>query len=75
MLDEPTNGLDPAGTREVRRIIGELHAAGTTVFALHATCWPRSRPTCTHVAVLQSGSLVGPGELSPLLRRRAAAAW
>ena len=31
VLDEPTNGLDPAGTRDVRRIIAELHAGGSTV--------------------------------------------
>src|SRR6185312_14010359 len=32
VLDEPTNGLDPQGTREVRSLIKEIAADGTTVF-------------------------------------------
>ena len=32
VLDEPTNGLDPQGTREVRSLIRSLAADGTTVF-------------------------------------------
>ena len=32
VLDEPTNGLDPQGTREVRHLVRELAAEGATVF-------------------------------------------
>ncbi|MGD0603198.1 MAG: AAA family ATPase [Streptosporangiaceae bacterium] len=32
VLDEPTNGLDPQGTREVRALIRQIAAAGVTVF-------------------------------------------
>ena len=52
ILDEPTNGLDPAGTRDVRRIIAELHTGGAarprrsaslTGARRHACRWPRPR--------------------------------
>jgi ABC-2 type transport system ATP-binding protein len=66
VLDEPTNGLDPAGTRDVRRIIAELHAAGSTVI-VSSHLLDEVEATCTHVAVLQSGSLVAAGELAALL--------
>jgi ABC-2 type transport system ATP-binding protein len=66
VLDEPTNGLDPAGTRDVRRIIGELHDSGATVI-VSSHLLAEVEATCTHVAVLQAGSLVAAGELSTLL--------
>ena len=66
MLDEPTNGLDPAGTRDVRRIIAELHAGGATVI-VSSHLLTEVEATCTHVAVLQSGSLIAAGELRALL--------
>jgi ABC-2 type transport system ATP-binding protein len=66
VLDEPTNGLDPAGTRDVRRIVGELHAAGATV-VVSSHLLAEVEATCTHVAVLQAGTLVASGELAKLL--------
>jgi ABC-2 type transport system ATP-binding protein len=66
IFDEPTNGLDPAGTRDVRQIIAELHAGGATV-VLSSHLLAEVEATCTHVAVLQSGSLVATGELATLL--------
>jgi ABC-2 type transport system ATP-binding protein len=66
VLDEPTNGLDPAGTREIRRVIAELHAAGTTVI-VSSHLLAEVEATCTHVAVLQQGSLVAQGSLAELL--------
>jgi ABC-2 type transport system ATP-binding protein len=66
VLDEPTNGLDPAGTRDVRRIIAELHAGGATVL-VSSHLLAEVEATCTHVAVLQAGTLVAAGELSTLL--------
>jgi ABC-2 type transport system ATP-binding protein len=66
VLDEPTNGLDPAGTREIRRIIAELHAAGTTVL-VSSHLLAEIEATCTHVAVLHRGSLVAQGELATML--------
>ncbi|ASU79811.1 ABC transporter ATP-binding protein [Actinopolyspora erythraea] len=66
VLDEPTNGLDPAGTREVRRIIAELHAHGTTV-VVSSHLLSEVEATCTHAAVLQGGTLIAQGELKSLL--------
>jgi ABC-2 type transport system ATP-binding protein len=66
VLDEPTNGLDPAGTREIRRVIAELHAAGTTVL-VSSHLLSEVEATCTHVAVLHKGNVVAQGELAPLL--------
>ncbi|MDL5156424.1 ABC transporter ATP-binding protein [Actinomycetospora termitidis] len=66
VLDEPTNGLDPAGTRDVRRVVAELHEAGTTVL-LSSHLLAEVEAVCSHVAVLQHGSLLVSGELSSLL--------
>ncbi|MGH3587810.1 MAG: ABC transporter ATP-binding protein [Pseudonocardia sp.] len=66
VLDEPTNGLDPAGTRDVRRIISELHTAGATVI-VSSHLLAEVEATCTHVAVLQAGTLMAAGELRTLL--------
>jgi ABC-2 type transport system ATP-binding protein len=66
VLDEPTNGLDPAGTREVRAVIADLHAAGTTVL-VSSHLLAEVEATCTHVAVLHQGSVVAQGGLAELL--------
>jgi ABC-2 type transport system ATP-binding protein len=66
VLDEPTNGLDPAGTREVRSVIADLHAAGTTVL-VSSHLLAEVEATCTHVAVLHRGTVVAQGELATLL--------
>jgi ABC-2 type transport system ATP-binding protein len=66
VLDEPTNGLDPAGTRDVRRIIAELHSEGVTVL-VSSHLLAEVEATCTHVAVLDHGSLILTGSLAALL--------
>ncbi|TDV47090.1 ABC-2 type transport system ATP-binding protein [Actinophytocola oryzae] len=66
VLDEPTNGLDPAGTREVRAVIADLHAAGTTVL-VSSHLLAEVEATCTHVAVLHKGAVVAQGGLTELL--------
>jgi ABC-2 type transport system ATP-binding protein len=66
ILDEPTNGLDPAGTRDVRTIIAELHASGATVL-VSSHLLTEVEATCTHVAVLDHGSLIAAGPLAALL--------
>jgi ABC-type multidrug transport system ATPase subunit len=65
MLDEPTNGLDPQGTREVRGLIGELAAAGATVF-LSTHLLSEVEQLCTHVGVMHLGRLVAQGPLPEL---------
>ncbi|MBE1878114.1 ABC transporter ATP-binding protein [Myceligenerans pegani] len=66
VLDEPTNGLDPAGTQEVRRIIAELHARGVTVL-VSSHLLAEVEATCTHVVVLNQGVVVAQGALDDLL--------
>ncbi len=70
ILDEPTNGLDPQGTREVRTLITALAAEGTTI-VLSTHLLSEVEQVCTHVGVMHRGSLV---EQDSLAQLRAAAA-
>ncbi|MFE1644581.1 ABC transporter ATP-binding protein [Microbacterium sp. P01] len=62
ILDEPTNGLDPQGTREVRALVRSLAADGTTVF-VSSHLLAEVEQLCTHLAVMSAGSLVAQGTL------------
>jgi ABC-2 type transport system ATP-binding protein len=57
ILDEPANGLDPEGMREIRDIILRLHAAGKTIFLSSHLLWEVER-TCTHVAIIKNGRII-----------------
>jgi ABC-2 type transport system ATP-binding protein len=65
VLDEPTNGLDPQGTREVRSLIRSLAAEGTTVF-VSSHLLAEIEQICTHAAVMSAGRLVAQGTISEL---------
>ena len=65
ILDEPSNGLDPQGTREVRNLIRSLADDGTTVF-VSSHLLAEIEQLCTHVAVMSTGRLVAQGPLSEL---------
>lgn len=65
ILDEPTNGLDPQGTREVRNLIRSLAAEGITIF-LSSHLLSEIEQLCSHVAVLSQGRLVADGALEEL---------
>jgi ABC-2 type transport system ATP-binding protein len=65
VLDEPTNGLDPQGIREIRELILRLHAAGTTVF-LSSHLLAEVEQMCTRVGVLDQGRLVLQDQLENL---------
>jgi ABC-2 type transport system ATP-binding protein len=65
VLDEPTNGLDPQGTREVRSLIAELARDGVTVF-LSSHLLSEVEQLCTHVGVMSVGRLVWQGRLTDL---------
>ncbi|MET0725954.1 MAG: ABC transporter ATP-binding protein [Leifsonia sp.] len=67
VLDEPTNGLDPQGTREVRALIRSLADEGTTVF-VSSHLLAEIEQICTHAAVMSAGSLVAHGTLDELRR-------
>ena len=57
ILDEPTNGLDPQGTREVRALIRQIAAEGTTVF-VSSHLLAEVEQICSHVGVMRTGQLV-----------------
>ena len=65
ILDEPTNGLDPQGTREVRALIREIAAEGTTIF-VSSHLLAEVEQICSHVGVMRAGQLVFEGTLADL---------
>jgi ABC-2 type transport system ATP-binding protein len=68
ILDEPTNGLDPQGTREIRSLIKQIAADGTTVF-VSSHLLAEVEQICSHVGVMSTGRLVFQGPLSELRSR------
>lgn len=69
MLDEPTNGLDPAGVQEIRQLILRLAAIGKTVF-LSSHILYEIQQVCNRVAILQRGKLLRQGSVQDLLGER-----
>jgi ABC-type multidrug transport system ATPase subunit len=67
VLDEPTNGLDPQGIADIRRLLLALNAEGTTIF-LSSHLLAEVEQMCTRVGVLDRGRLVLQDELESLLR-------
>jgi ABC-2 type transport system ATP-binding protein len=65
VLDEPTNGLDPQGTREVRHLISELARDGATVL-VSSHLLAEVEQICSHVGVMYEGRLVAQGPLNEL---------
>jgi ABC-2 type transport system ATP-binding protein len=65
ILDEPTNGLDPQGTREVRSLVSSLAGDGVTVF-LSSHLLSEVEQVCTDVGVMSAGRLVWQGPLDEL---------
>jgi ABC-type multidrug transport system ATPase subunit len=63
VLDEPTNGLDPQGTREVRQLIGALADDGTTVL-VSSHLLSEVDQMCTHLGVMHIGRLVAQGTVA-----------
>uniref|UniRef100_UPI000628613E ABC transporter ATP-binding protein n=1 Tax=Streptomyces europaeiscabiei TaxID=146819 RepID=UPI000628613E len=65
VLDEPTNGLDPQGMREIRSLVRELASDGTTVF-LSSHLLDEIEQVCTHAAVMAHGRLLIQGPVAEL---------
>lgn len=65
VLDEPTNGLDPQGTREVRNLVRSLAGEGTTIF-VSSHLLAEVDQMCSHAAVMSAGKLVAQGPLAEL---------
>jgi ABC-type multidrug transport system ATPase subunit len=65
ILDEPTNGLDPQGTREVRNLIRSLASEGITIF-VSSHLLSEIEMLCSHVAVMSAGKIVAQGLIEDL---------
>ncbi len=65
VLDEPTNGLDPQGTREVRNLIRSLAAEGITIF-ISSHLLVEIENICSHLAVMSRGKIVAQGSIEEL---------
>lgn len=65
VLDEPTNGMDPQGTRDIRNLIREMAGSGATVF-LSSHLLAEIEQICTHAAVMSQGRLLAQGPLDQL---------
>ncbi len=60
VLDEPTNGLDPQGTREVRALVGSLADEGATVL-VSSHLLSEVEQMCSHLGIMHAGRLVSQG--------------
>ena len=69
VLDEPTNGMDPAGMAEVRELIRGMGEGGRTVI-LSSHLLNEVEQICDSVAILSHGRLIAQGDVSELLRER-----
>lgn len=68
ILDEPTDGVDPLGRREIRELMGRLKEKGHTLF-LNSHLLGEVELICDRVAILQQGTLVREGTIADLTRQ------
>ncbi len=66
ILDEPLNGLDPYGRRDLKRIFLELKNSGCTVF-FSSHILSDAEDLCDHVSILNKGRLIADGDTKELL--------
>jgi ABC-2 type transport system ATP-binding protein len=69
VLDEPTDGVDPVGRREIRDVLGALRAGGTTVF-INSHLLSELELVCDRVAILLGGMVAKQGTLDELAAAR-----
>ena len=67
VLDEPTNGLDPKGMREVRDLLAELVRGGATTVFLSSHLLAEVEQVCTRAAIVHQGRLVAQDRVEALL--------
>ena len=72
ILDEPANGLDPQGMKEIREIIGILAGRGKTIF-LSSHLLSEVERTCTHVSIVRKGRIVVTGTVEQVVSAGTAA--
>ena len=66
ILDEPTNGLDPQGIHQIRQIIKEIAAKGTTIL-LASHLLDEVEKVCSHVVVLRKGEKLYSGRVDEMI--------
>jgi ABC-2 type transport system ATP-binding protein len=74
VLDEPTNGLDPAGIVEIRELIRRLPEHGTTVL-VSSHLLAEVQLMCDRAAIINKGKLVADGSIDELLTRQGGAGF
>lgn len=68
-LDEPTDGVDPLGRREIRELMGRLKEKGHTIF-LNSHLLGEVELICDRVAILQKGTLIREGTIAELTEQK-----
>lgn len=66
ILDEPTDGVDPVGRREIRDILNGLTGTGVTIF-INSHLLQEVESFCEYVAILSKGHLVLEGKVNSLI--------
>lgn len=66
ILDEPTNGLDPQGIHQIRQIIKDIAADGTTIL-LASHLLDEVEKVCSHVVVLRKGEKLYSGRVDEMI--------
>src|SRR5690606_35182661 len=69
ILDEPTNGLDPAGIRELRDYLRRLAEKERTAVVVSSHLLSEMQLMCDRVAILRGGKLIEVRRMSEILRR------
>ncbi len=68
ILDEPTNGLDPAGTKEIRELIGRLaHESRTVLLCSHLL--HEVEMICQRVAIIKKGTMIASAPVQELVTK------
>jgi len=66
-LDEPTDGVDPVGRREIRELLQQLRTRGTTIF-VNSHLLGEVELICDRVAILQRGEVIRAGDIATLTK-------
>jgi ABC-2 type transport system ATP-binding protein len=68
-LDEPTDGVDPVGRKEIRRILQELKDQGKTIF-INSHMLGEVELVCDRVGILQAGRMIREGDIATLTAQK-----
>jgi ABC-2 type transport system ATP-binding protein len=69
ILDEPTDGVDPVGRKEIRTIMQQLKSEGKTIF-LNSHLLGEVELICDRVAILQRGEMIREGDIATLTKQK-----